>query len=218
MPELEHPMANRHTPTHHAAQRGFSIIEIAVTLVVLGMLLATAVPSMSAWMRNAKLRNQAESLQTGLQQARNEAVRRNRAITFYLVDNGTATALNNSCTVSATGISWVVSVRDPGSACAAAPATTSTDTRNPLIVAKHLGGDGAKGVSVGGLAADGSTAANSVTFDALGRRSGTLTRLVVSYAVAQTDDRPLRVDITPAGMVRSCDPLITSSSDPRRCL
>lgn len=214
---------NRHTPnrdmsTRHAAQRGFSIIEIAVTLVVLGMLMATAVPSMTGWVRNAKLRNQAESLQTGLQQARNEAVRRNRPVTFYLVDNGTATALNNSCTVSATGISWVVSVRDPGSACAAAPATSSTNATNPLIVAKQLGGDGAKGVSVAGLAADGSTAASSVTFDALGRRSGTLTRLVVSHAVAQTDDRPLRLDITPAGMVRSCDPLITSTSDPRRCL
>ena len=45
-----------------------------------------------------------------------------------------------------------------------------------------------------------------------------LVRIVVSYASAQTDDRPLRVDITPAGMVRSCDPLITSTSDPRRCL
>ena len=182
------------------------------------MLLATAVPSMSAWVRNAKLRNQAESLQTGLQQARNEAVRRNRPITLYMVDNGTATALNNSCTVSAAGASWVVSVRDPGSACAAAPTNTSTDATNPLIVVKRLGTEGSTGVSVSGLAADGSTAASSVTFDALGRPSGNLRRILVSYATAQTDDRPLRVDITPAGMVRSCDPLITSTSDPRRCL
>ena len=209
-------------PAQRSAQRptqgGFSIIEIAVTLVVLGMLLATAVPSMSAWVRNAKLRNQAESLQTGLQQARNEAVRRNRPITFYMVGNGTATALNNSCTVSDTGTSWVVSVRDPGSACAAAPTNASTDATNPLIVVKRLGAEGSTGVSVNGLAADGSTAASSVTFDALGRRSGNLTRIVVSYASAQSEDRPLRVDITPAGMVRSCDPLITSTSDPRRCL
>mgnify|MGYP003334391963 CR=1 FL=1 len=200
------------------SQAGFSIIEIAVTLVVLGMLLATAVPSMSAWIRNAKLRNQAESLQTGLQQARNEAVRRNRPITFYLVSNGTSTVLNNSCTVSASGSSWVVSVRDPGSACAAAPATTSADSANPLIVVKRLGTEGSTGVSVSGLASDGSTAASSVTFDTLGRPSGNLRRIAVNYASAQTDDRPLRVDITPAGMVRSCDPLITSTSDPRRCL
>ena len=207
-----------HPLTPPASQRGFSIIEIAVTLVVLGMILATAVPSMSAWTRNAKLRNQAESLQSGLQQARNEAVRRNRPVSFYLVSNGSATVLNNSCTVSASGTSWVISVRDPGSACGATPTNASTDSTNPLIVASHLGADGANGVSVSGLASDGSTAASSVTFDALGRRTGALTRLTVSYASAQTDDRPLRVDITPAGMVRSCDPLITSTSDPRRCL
>lgn len=207
-----------HTPKPIASQGGFSIIEIAVTLVVLGMLLATAVPSMSAWTRNAKLRNQAESLQSGLQQARNEAVRRNRPVSFYLVSNGSATVLNNSCTVSATGTSWVISVRDPGGACGATPTNASTDSTNPLIVTSHLGADGANGVAVSGVASDGSTAASSVTFDALGRRTGSLTRLNVSYASAQTDDRPLRVDITPAGMVRSCDPLITSTSDPRRCL
>ena len=199
-------------------QAGFSIIELAVVMVVIGMMLMSAMPLMNDWMRNAKLRNQAEAVQNGLQQARNEAVRRNRPITFYMVDNGTATALNNSCTVSAAGASWVVSVRDPGSACAATPANTSTDATNPLIVVKRLGTEGSTGVSVSGLAADGSTAASSVTFDALGRRSGNLTRIAVKYASAQTEDRPLRVDITPAGMVRSCDPLITSTSDPRRCL
>jgi len=201
-----------------SAQAGFSIIEIAVTLVVFGMLMATAVPSMSAWMRNAKLRNQAESVQNGLQQARNEAVRRNRPVSFYLVSNGTATALDNGCTVSATGTSWVVSVRDPGGACAATPTNASTDGGNPLIVSKRLGADGGSGVSVSGVAADNTTAASSVTFDALGRRSGNLTRIAVSYATARNDDRPLRVDITPAGMVRSCDPQITNTSDPRRCL
>ncbi len=214
------PHAGQRRPSQRfAMQRGFSIIEIAVTLVVLGMILASAVPSMSGWMRNAKLRNQAESVQTGLQQARNEAVRRNRPVSFYLVSNGTATVLDSHCTVSSTGTSWVVSVRDPGGACHAALTNTSTDATNPLMVAKHLGADGANGVSVSGLAADGTTAASSVTFDALGRRTGTLTRIDVSYASAQTDDRPLRVDITPAGMVRSCDTMIDrSSSDPRRCM
>lgn len=81
MTHTAHPSRPDPRPIKHPAQGGFSIIEIAVTLVVLGMLLASAVPSMSAWVRNAKLRNQAESLQTGLQQARNEAVRRNRPIT-----------------------------------------------------------------------------------------------------------------------------------------
>lgn len=198
-------------------QAGFSIIELAVVMVVIGMMLMSAMPLMNDWMRNAKLRNQAEALQSGLQVARNEAVRRNQAITFYMVSSDSATTLTDSCAVSANGTSWVVSVRDPAGECAAAPAVTSSDGSNPLIVRTHLGADGASGVSVSGLASDGTTAASSVTFDAFGRASGGLVRINVSYATGQATDRNMRVDISPAGMVRMCDTAITDSSDPRRC-
>lgn len=198
-------------------QAGFSIIEIAVVLVVIGMMLMSAMPMMSDWMRNAKLRNQAEALQSGLQQARNEAVRRNQAITFYMVSGTSANALDDTCAVSSSGTSWVVSVRDPSGECDAAPAMTSTNGSNPLIVRTHVGADGASGVSVAGLASDGATAASSVTFDAFGRASGALVRINVAYATSQDADRPLRVDISPAGMVRMCDTTVTDSTDPRRC-
>lgn len=198
-------------------QKGFSIIELAVVLVVIGMMLVGAMPVMSEWLRNAKLRNQAEAVQAGLQQARNEAVRRNQAITFYLVSTDSGNTMDDSCEVSASGTSWVVSVRDPAGACGTAPATTSTDAANPLIVRTHVGADGASGVAVSGLASDGSTAASSVTFDAFGRASGGLVRIDIAYASSQSSDRPLRIDISPAGMVRSCDTTVSDSSDPRRC-
>lgn len=198
-------------------QAGFSIIEIAVVLVVIGMMLMSAMPAMSDWMRNAKLRNQAEALQSGLQQARNEAVRRNQAITFYMVSGDNANALDDTCVVSSTGTSWVVSVRDPAGECDAAPAVTSTTSSNPLIVRTHVGADGASGVSVSGLASDGTTAASSITFDAFGRASGNLVRITVNYASSRDTDRPLRVDISPAGMVRMCDTTISDSTDPRGC-
>jgi len=198
-------------------QRGFSIIEIAVVLVVIGMMLMGAMPTISEWLRNAKLRNQAEAIQSGIQQARNEAVRRNQPITFYLVSGDSSNTLDDSCEVSASGTSWVVSVRNPAGSCDSTPAVTSTDTTNPLIVRSHIGADGASGVSVSGVGTDGATAASSVTFDAFGRASGNLVRVNIAYAAAQSSDRPLRVDISPAGMVRMCDTSITSTSDPRRC-
>lgn len=199
-------------------QRGFSIIEIAVVLVVVGMLLMSAVPTMTEWLRNAKLRNQAEALQAGLQQARNEAVRRNQPVSFYLVSGNSATTLDSTCAVSASGTSWVVSVRDPAGACESAPAVSSSDADNPLIVATHVGADGASGVSVSGLATDGTTAASSITFDAFGRASGALRRIDVNYASAQDGDRPLRLNVSAAGMVRMCDTTVSDASDPRRCV
>ncbi len=198
-------------------QRGFSIIEIAVVLVVLALILTSSMPSINSWLRNIRLRNQAEAVQNGLQHARNEAVRRNRAIGFHLVTPGSATALTSDCALSAAGTSWVVSARDPEGACDTAPSDTPTSATDPMIVATHVGADGGAGVRVSGVASDGSTAASSVTFDAFGRRSGELTRITVDYAVSQGDDRPLQIDISANGMVRMCDPGITDDADPRRC-
>lgn len=198
-------------------QRGFSIIEIAVVLVVLALILTSAMPSIGSWLRNIRLRNQAEAIQNGLQQARNEAVRRNRAIGFHLVNPGSTTALTSACALSASGTSWVVSVRDPAGACNTAPSETPSSSSDPMIVATHVGADGGSGVRVSGVEADGSTAASSVTFDAFGRRSGDLARITVDYAVGQSDDRPLQIDISANGMVRMCDPNVSADDDPRRC-
>lgn len=198
-------------------QKGFSIIEVAVVMVVLALILTSAMPSIGSWLRNIRLRNQAEAIQNGLQQARNEAVRRNRAIGFHLVTPGSATALTSGCALSASGTSWVVSARDPAGACNAAPTNTPTSSTDPMIVARHLGADGGSGVRVSGLESDGSTSASSVTFDAFGRRSGDLARITVDYAASQTDDRPLQIDISANGMVRMCDTNITADDDPRRC-
>lgn len=192
------------------------MIEIAVVLVVLALILTSSMPSIGSWLRNIRLRNQAEAVQNGLQQARNEAVRRNRAIGFHMVTPGSDTALTSGCALSAAGTSWVVSARDPEGACNAAPSDTPTSSTDPMIVATHVGADGGSGVRVSGVDSDG-TAASSVTFDAFGRRTGALARITVDYASSQTDDRPLQIDISANGMVRMCDPNASADDDPRRC-
>jgi len=101
--------------------RGVSLVEIAVTLAVLALLLMAAAPSMSEWLRSARLRNQGESVLNGIQAARNEAVRRNVEVTFWLVSNNTATAMNNNCALSSTGNGWVVSRNDPAGFCGTPP-------------------------------------------------------------------------------------------------
>ncbi len=196
------------------AQRGFSIIEIAVTLVILALVLTSALPNIGAWLRNAKLRNQAEALLTGLQQARNEAVRRNRNVGFWMVSLPTATAMNNECSASASGTSWVISVNDPSSHCGDAP----SDTTSPRIVGTRVGADGSTGVAVSGVQSDGSTAASSVTFDGFGRAvAGGIGRIDIRYASAQSNDRPLRIEISVSGQARLCDTAVTSAADPRKC-
>lgn len=199
--------------------RGFSIIEIAVTLTVLALLLMAAAPSMGEWMRGAKLRNQGESVLNGIQAARNEAVRRNIDVTFWLVSNNTATAMNNNCALSSTGNGWVVSRNDPAGACGATPSSSVA----PMIVATRILGDGGAGAGVRGLQADGSTAATSITFDGLGRAvqrptaAENLRRVAIAYATSQAGDRPLQIDVDASGGVRLCDTTVTDAGDPRAC-
>lgn len=204
-------------------QRGFSIIEIAVTLVVLGLLMTSAIPNITSWMRNTKLRNEAESLLAGLQQARNEAVRNNRPVTFWLVNLPTATSMDNSCTVSAAGTSWVVSLNSPKSKCGVGP-SKETD---PYITTSRVGADGSNGVTVSGLQTDATTAASSITFDAFGRKAAAtaatattdgLQIIDVKFASASTDDRPLRIEISTSGLTRMCDAKVSDAADPRKCV
>ena len=191
-------------------QRGFSIIELAVTLVVLGILITSAIPNITSWMRNTKLRNQAESLLAGLQQARNEAVRNNKAVTFWMVNLPTANSMDANCTVSASGTSWVVSVGNPAGQC-------DVDPGVPQIVTKRVGADGSAGVTVSGLQADGSTAASSVKFDGFGRASG-LQVIDVTFATVNTGvDHPLRIEVSTSGLTRLCDTTVSTTGDPRKC-
>lgn len=65
-------------------QRGLSLIELMVTLVILAVLTTAAAPSLAQWAANAKLRGVAEDLQNGLRFAQSEAVRGNRQAVFVL--------------------------------------------------------------------------------------------------------------------------------------
>ena len=182
-------------------QRGFSMIEVVITIAILGILLAAAMPSVSDWIRNTRIRNTAESILNGLQLARMEAVRTNKATGFYLVSD-----LSASCALSSTSGSWVVSVGSPAGACATA-------------TLKGLDSDGG-GATVGAKQSDGSTAATSVTFSGLGMltlssSATAIRKIAVTSADGTTFVR--RVEISPIGLARLCDPLISTSGDTRRC-
>jgi type IV fimbrial biogenesis protein FimT len=47
-------------------QRGFSLVEVVVTIALLALLLGLAAPAFGTWTRNAQVRTVSDSLQTGL--------------------------------------------------------------------------------------------------------------------------------------------------------
>jgi type IV fimbrial biogenesis protein FimT len=57
-------------------QQGFTLVELLITIVVVSILLATAVPSFMQAIKNNRMAGQANSLVVSTQKARNEAVKR----------------------------------------------------------------------------------------------------------------------------------------------
>lgn len=192
--------------------RGFNLVEAAVTVSVLGILMAAGLPSLSEWIRSTRVRSLAETLQNGLQKARSEAMKRNQVMTFWLVSPNTTARPDASCALSASSGAWVVSVDNPAGKCGAEPSTTEA----PRLVEAY--GPGEAGGSVVVRAVDRSNfEATSITFNAFGQPLPG-TKPIASIAVEHTDAsvRKLKIQISASGGIRMCDPAVTAP-DSRAC-
>lgn len=195
-------------------QRGFNLVEAVVTVSILGILLAATLPSMTDWIRSTHVRGLTETLQTGLQRARAEAMKRNKVVTFWMVTPTNTTSPDDSCALSTGSAAWVVSLEDPSSHCA----TPASATVSPRIVEIYGPGKAADGITITAVDRDGNNA-GSVSFNGFGQRVGSgLAKIDVVHA-ASTDVRPLRIEISTAGGIRMCDPRATAAdpNDARAC-
>jgi type IV fimbrial biogenesis protein FimT len=207
-------------------RRGISMIEVLVTVSILGMLLVAVMPGIGSWMRNTEIRNAAESIQNGLTRARAEAVKRNDTVVFSLLSiNASTLQLDGSCALSSSSASWVVSRENPAGRCD----VEISEALPPYSVARQSQGDGSPNVVVSvrqpaGTDPCGATdSATSVAFNGYGRLATTPSwgrgplRCIVVDSRADGDRRRLNIVIGNGGTVRMCDPVVTDANDPRRC-
>lgn len=194
-------------------QRGFSLIELLVTLALSAVLLGLAAPAFSTWLQNSRIRLTADSIMSGLQYAKSEATARNTAVRFQLTSSADA-----ACTVSTSGSSWVVHLVDPASATDEVSthcADALSDTVEPRLLQTRSAKDGS-GTSVV------KATQSALTFNGLGRLVPAPPKSV-EIAVSNTgsggctgDLTCLRVVISPAGQIRMCNPRF-APGDPQAC-
>ena len=175
-----------------AKERGMSLVEAMIALVIAAILMATAMPMYSTWIQNTQIRTGTEAVLNGLQLARSEALNRNINVQFQVAPGG-GTGTDWQVTVVDSGA--VIQTRSAGSGSASAtatptPASTTTVTFNQL------------GRVVSPTNNDGTVPLTAID--------------VTSSVSGFTGARPLRVTISSGGQIRMCDPS-AASPDSRAC-
>lgn len=189
-----------------AAQRGFSLVELATAMTIIAILMMLGMPSFSEYINNARLGSVAQSFYTGLSQARSEAIRRNVPVEFAMTNTPIAAGIENSLAPDVTGKNWVIRSQtvNPGPYDApaietksalegggATPRVTILST-SPIV---RFNGIGAATVGVGTIAIENPPAGACVPAGPV---------------------RCWNVVIAPGGQVRLCDPA-ASVGDTRSC-
>lgn len=174
-------------------QKGVTLVELMVTVSVIGLLAATAVPQFSQWIQDTKTRTVGEALQNGIRLAQAEAVRRGRQVNFSLTND----APSIDSVASATGKNWVIR----------AMSLTSANTFEEFVQGATFAGDN-QSVAV-------TATSSSIQFNSVGRVVQPAS--VVNYTITNSagSGRRLNVMVTTGGKIRMCDPdkSISTSAD-----
>ena len=183
-------------------QHGVTLIELLVSVALVGILFALAMPNYRTWIQNQQIRAGAESILNGIQLARSAAVNNNGPARFVL------------CNLPTT--SWEVRATSAIAAAnaVASPVCGTTVPAGETREQEHSSLDGSKAATVTVTPA----AATMLYFNSFGRvvASGVpITQVDVTTAVSGV--RPLRVTVSSGGGTRMCDPALTTGTDPRAC-
>ncbi len=187
-------------------QRGVSLIEVMIGIVIVSILTALAIPNYKEWIQNQQIRTAAESILNGIRLTRNEAVKNNGRARLVL------------CGLPAS--SWevlAVSVGAPAPVASQACGAGSNAAAGEIRVQERSGQEGSRLAQVV-VTPNGAT---TVTFNSFGRvvanadASASLTQIDVFNPAG---DRPLRITVGAAGNTRMCDPSpLLPATDPRHC-
>ena len=188
-------------------QRGFSLIELMVSVVIVGILASIGFPEIRSMIQNSRIQAMAHSILNGLQLARTEAIRRNLPVEFDLAVAGVAIDATQVANIvpNAAGQNWMVRVQDP--------------VNGPIFVESKVANEGAlNNVQVAGVA--------SITFNGLGANtmaapaqydlSNPNGGACATQASPNLPMRCLRVQVSPGGQARICDPAVLAG-DNRHC-
>lgn len=203
-------MTEDHTQSLHACsckraalQHGFSLIELMIGIAIVAMLLKFGLPGLGQWIQSSQIRNASESIVSGLQLARAEAVSRNTNVQFVL----------SSLAGGGVASDWAVRCVTPSATCPGAANLSPL----PTEIQKRSASEGSANAQV-------TANQSTIVFNGMGRLTpATAVVLDVtnptggSCAASSGAMRCLRISVSTGGQVRMCDPALSVSTNPRGC-
>jgi len=178
----------RHAGAVRSRSSGFTIIEMTVTLIVVGLIVTLAAPSMSRMIARHRVQGVQAELIGDLQLARSEQARRNGNVESVSVSFGSNADM--TCYTIHTGTAACDCTRTPGDACGAVPPAQELKTMQFARTA---------GVSV----AASSASAPRVVFSP---PQGLVTPTDVVIDVQSATRGQLRTSINQTGVPTTCSP------------
>lgn len=186
------------------------MMEILVSVAIIAILMAIGAPALSGWMQNVQVRSTAESVLTGLQLARAEAVRQNTKARFQLTSTSgmaswtvTTSRLDRTDCPSGTDL-FPCPVQSSGAS------ESGSNARLGVSTASLSSTNYASAISAG----TGMSTGPYVVFDAFGRADPTvtnITRIDVTNS-AYANARRMVITITTSGTAKLCDPSLPTSN------
>lgn len=199
--------------TRSLSARGFSLIELMITIAVLMVLLMAGMPALGTWASDSRIRSVAESLQNGLRVAQASAIEHNRQAVFAL----TASTPALTAHPAENGSNWYARLLPLAGSDESDDITSDADAQSRFLQGSSYGKQA--GVAIQGPAL--------VCFGPLGRQitldsasTGLDTACSASDTVTYTvtdsrssSARTLQVQVYLGGRVRMCDPAKQLSND-----
>ena len=197
-------------------QRGFTVLEVVITLVIAALVIAAAAPSMSEFMQNKSRATRINAMVTALNYARSEAVTRSVPVTVCEVDltrlppGAVPAACNNDPAEPTSGIfeaGWMVfQDSDPAGNLGVVdtPTGSALDDRVLRVFQPDFGGV----ATLRGRSGSDDADVGFVTFQGTGKlsrpadRAGTATDAFFLYCDERGDPAARIVELTTEGEVR----------------
>lgn len=197
-------------------QAGFTLIELMVTITMIGILLALGVPTIGTWAADSRVRGAAENLVNGMRLAQATAIGMNRITLFGFTS---ATPAVNAA-VTAGGTNWFIQSLSMNGNTVTTPTLVQSSTM-ATGYGVSIAGTGAS-ASVGlicfnsfGQQATLSAASVGLSVGCGGLGGNTPTTFLISNSKAV---RSFKVLVYPSGQIFMCDALkVQSNTNPDGC-